>query len=271
MINLINTEWLKIRKYKGFWWMLGITALSYPGVNYFAHEGYQSLMRKKDMSSSMVKMIVGNPFTFPEAWHTVAYMSSFFVFIPAIVIIMFITNEYTYKTHRQNIIDGWSRKEFMIAKLIDVVLITLLVTLLYSLVALTIGFINAETYTASPWEGSKYVALFALQTFAQLSLAFLVAFIARKAFVGLGIFIFYLLILEPITVAIARNKAADIGRFMPLEISDRLIPPPAFAGKFNQEWYKAALAAIDYHIIYTIVLLAIIWGLCFWLNSKRDL
>src|SRR5215217_6317706 len=118
MTNLLKTEWLKIRKYRAFWWMTGIIALSYPGINYLFFSIYKGLIEKGNTASHIL-LSLGNPFAFPEAWHTVSYLSSFFVFIPSVVVIMFITNEYTYKTHRQNIIDGWSRKQFMTAKLID--------------------------------------------------------------------------------------------------------------------------------------------------------
>ncbi|MFI5188434.1 MAG: hypothetical protein ACHQF0_17005, partial [Chitinophagales bacterium] len=67
------------------------------------------------------------------------------------------------------------------------------------------------------------------------------------------------------------NYANDIGRFLPLEISDRLIPVPAFLGKFDKESYDKALAAINAHIFYTIILTAIIWLICFRVNNKRDL
>ena len=34
MKTLIYTEWLKMRKYNAFWWIMGITALAYPGINF---------------------------------------------------------------------------------------------------------------------------------------------------------------------------------------------------------------------------------------------
>src|SRR5215208_575231 len=139
MTNLLKTEWLKIRKYRAFWWMTGIVALSYPGMNYMIYEhGYKDNLKDKTMGP--ILSMLGNPFTFPEVWHTVAFISSFFVFIPSVVVIMFITNEYTYKTHRQNIIDGWSRKQFMLSKMVDVFLISLLATILYVIVAFIIGY-----------------------------------------------------------------------------------------------------------------------------------
>ncbi len=271
MTTLINTEWLKLRKYKAFWWMAGIITLSYPGINYLFYQLYKTLINKPGATGKMVTMLVGNPFSFPEVWHTVAYASSIFVFIPSLVVIMFITNEYTYKTHRQNVIDGWSRNQFLSAKLLNVLMISLLTTLLFAVVAIVIGSINKGEDSGNVWENSKYIFLFALQSFTQLSIAFFIAFLARKAFIALGIFLFYFIILEPIIVGVAKVKANDIGRFMPLEISDRLVPVPAFLGRLDEKGYKSMMAAINEHVIYSLIVVAIVWSLCYWLNSKRDL
>lgn len=271
MNKLLKTEWLKIRKYPAFWWMLAIIALSYPGINYLFYNIYTNLLAKGGTQGQMIKMLVGNPFSFPEAWHTVASASSLFIFIPSIVVIMFITNEYSFKTHRQNVIDGWSRKQFMLAKMVDVLIISAIITIVYLLVAVVIGTINKADGTAGVWVNSHYIGLFALQTFSQLSLAFLVAFLLRKAFIALGIFLFYFVVVEPAVVGIGKFKFHDMGRYMPLEISDRLIPVPAFLGKLDEKGYKDALANINQHVALTVLLLALTWFLCFWLNSKRDL
>jgi ABC-2 type transport system permease protein len=271
MTNLINTEWLKIKKYRAFWWMTGIIALTYPGMNTLFYFIYRDIMKQERDAAAIVKMLLGNPFAFPEVWHTVSYASSIFVFIPSIVIIMFITNEYTYKTHRQNIIDGWSRKEFMTSKMIDVLIITLLCTIVFVLAAIIIGYVNISEANGNVWNDSRYIWLFFLQTFSQLSIAFLIAFLARKAFIALGIFLFYKLILEKILAALAEWKLNDIGRFLPIEVSNRLIPVPGFLARFNPERYKAAMDAINYHAIYTIILIGLTWAICFRLNEKRDL
>ena len=271
MGSLIKTEWLKLKKYKAFWWMIVIVALSYPGINALFYQIYKEFITDKSRGGDMVKMLIGIPFTFPEVWHTVAYASSIFVFIPSIVVIMFITNEYTYKTHRQNIIDGWSRNQFMTSKMIDVIIISLLITLVFTLAALGIGYLNISESDSNPFSGSKYIGLFFLQTFSQLSIAFLIAFLTRKAFIALGIFLFYKIILENILLGLSKWQHLSIGDFLPFQISNMLIPVPAFLGKFQEDAYTAAMAAINTHIIYTIVLIGLTWGLCFWLNSKRDL
>ncbi|HEU4471312.1 MAG TPA: ABC transporter permease [Flavisolibacter sp.] len=272
MNKLLKTEWLKIRKYRAFWWMGGLVLLSYPGINYIFYQIYKEFLGKEgDAQNQMMRMLLGNPFTFPEVWHTVAFASSLFLFIPSIVVIMFITNEYTYKTHRQNIIDGWSRGQFMMAKLVDVFLISLIITLLYICVALVIGYLNiSEAGSAGMWSESKYIGLFFLQTFSQLSVAFLIAFLARKAFVALGIFIFYFIILEPVLVGVGRRFANDAGRFLPLEISDRMIPLMAFIDR-DPVHYRTAVDNIPTQVALTVVLTGLTWALCFWLNKKRDL
>lgn len=272
MLSIIKTEWLKIKNYPAFWYVMGITALTYPGINYMFLNVYHKITEQKSSSGQMVKMLIGNPFSFPEAWRTVGYFSSLFVFIPAIVIIMLITNEYTYKTNRQNIIDGWSRQDFMTGKLMDVFILSVLVTLLYSIVAFVLGQVNTENAAANKWQLSYYIGLFFLQTFSQLSIAFMVGLLVRKSFIALAIFAFYYIIIEPISVNVLKYKFnSNLGEYFPLEISHRLLPKPAFLGRIDEKAYQVALQAVNPHILYTIIVIATTWFICFWLNNRRDL
>jgi ABC-2 type transport system permease protein len=272
MLTILQAEWLKIKKYNAFWWVMAITALTYPGINYMFYRIFLEITSNENQAGKLVKALLGNPFALPEAWRSVAYFSSLFVFIPAIVIIMLITNEYNYKTNRQNIIDGWSRKNFMTGKMIDVLILSALITVLYTLVALTMGLVNTTAGTLNRWSLVYYVGLFALQSFSQLSIAFLVGFLVRKSFIALAIFAFYFIIIEPIAVNLIKYKLkSDAGRFFPLEISHRLLPKPAFFGRFDQKAYQATLDAVKYHVMYTLILIVLTWLLCFWINSKRDL
>jgi ABC-2 type transport system permease protein len=271
MTTLIRTEWLKMRKYNAFWWILGITALSYPGINYIFYLGYQNIIEKPSQASQYAKLLLGSPFSFPEVWHTVAYFSSWFVFIPAVIIIMFISNEYSFKTHRQNIIDGWSRKQFVTSKLMDVLIISLIITLLYTIVCLVTGFANQERLISNTWGKAYFIGLFALQTFAQLSIAFLIGFLVKKAFLALGIFLFYFIILENLIVGLFEWKHSPIGHYMPIEISDRLVPPPAFIRLGDIETYQRSIDGIKLHLLLTVILTAIIWAICYRVNNRRDL
>ena len=271
MLNLFRTEWLKIKNYPGFWWVMGITLLSYPGINGLFYFIYKENTGNEKQAAKMIKMLIGNPFEFPEVFRTVAFTSSLFVFIPAILVIMLITNEYTYKTNRQNVIDGWSRNQFLIAKFLNVVIISGLVVALSLAVTLVIGFVNTPTTNAQSWSFFKYTGLFALQVFSQLSFAFLLGLVIRRAFIALGVFIFYKIILENIAVGILGKFAKDIGRFLPTEVSDRLTPVPAFLGKLDGDSYAKTLGLLNQHVLLSIAYLLIFWGLVFWIYKKRDL
>lgn len=274
MFALIKIEWLKIKKYPAFWWMLGIVALTYPGTNSMAYVGYLKATTGKALSNNLAKMFLGNPFAFPDAWHSVAYFSSFFILLPSILVIMMVTNEYTFRTHRQNIIDGWSRSQYITSKLFDVLIISVIVTLVYVLAAAGFG-VYADSSSVNRWtEGLQYIPLFLLQTFAQLSIAFLLGYLIKKAFIALGIFLFYYLIVENIAVTYARFKMNDIGRFLPFEMSDRLIPAPPFfsrMGKDAKEAYTRLIDLIPEHVVYTIVLTILIWIICYAIHKRRDL
>ncbi|HMO33612.1 MAG TPA: ABC transporter permease subunit [Lacibacter sp.] len=271
MLSLLRTEWLKIRNYPGFWWVTGLTLLSYPGINSLFYFIYKQQVNSKEMAGQVVQMLVGNPFAFPEVFRTVAYTSSVFIFIPAILIIMLISNEFTFKTHRQNIIDGWSRGEFLLAKFFNVVIITLLVTALNAAVTLVIGYLNKEAGTEPYWKLAHYTALFGLQVFSQLSFAFLLGLLIRRAFIALGVFIFYMMILEQIAMGLLKQFARDAGRFLPLEVSDRITPVPAFLGRLNEKVYEKSLQLVNEHVWYTLLYTGVFWLLCLWIYKKRDL
>jgi ABC-type transport system involved in multi-copper enzyme maturation permease subunit len=234
MRHILKTEWLKIKNYPAFWWVFAITALTYPGINYLFLYVYQDISKEKSATGKVLKALIGNPFALPEGWRTMAYFSSFFIYIPAIVVIMLITNEYTYKTNRQNIIDGWSRKNFMAAKMIDVLLLSAIVTLLYSVFALIIGLANTDITATGKWDLTYYIGLFFLQTVCQLSIAFTVGMLLRKAFIALAIFTFYSIIVETIAVNFLHYKyKSEVGQFFPMEVSDRLLTKPLFLSKID--------------------------------------
>src|SRR6476620_12789663 len=120
MLHLLKIEWLKVKNYRTFWILGGLFLLSIFGINYIAFS-----IHEEQSKSAMANAIMGSPFNFPEVWHTITYMSSFLLFIPGLLMIISITNEFSFKTHRQNIIDGLSRTQFIHVKLASVVILAL--------------------------------------------------------------------------------------------------------------------------------------------------
>jgi hypothetical protein len=160
----------------------------------------------------------------------------------------------------------------MTAKMIDVLLLSAIVTILYAVVALIIGLSNTNINASGKWDLSYYAGLFFLQTLSQLSIAFTVGMLLRKAFIALAIFTFYSVIVEPIAVNVLHYKYnTEIGKFFPMEISDRLLTKPLFLGRIDEAAYQQSIDAVKYHVLYSICLLILTWAFCFWLNNRRDL
>lgn len=271
MLHLLRTEWLKLKNYPGFWWIMGVILFSYPGVNGILYMMYKSQMSQEDMAAKMLKMLIGNPFELPEIFRTNAFASSLFMFIPALLVIMLVTNEYTYKTNRQNVIDGWGRNEFLLAKFLNVVIVSVIVLFIYVGITVGIGLAITPIGSANKWQLIEYIGYFGLQVFAQLSFAFMLGILVKRAFIALGIFIFYKIIFENIVVLVLTKYTNDLGRFLPTEVSDRLTPFPEFMGKFNEKSYQHSLDIINQHVILTLAYLIVFWLIIFWVYKKRDL
>jgi ABC-2 type transport system permease protein len=137
-------------------------------------------------------------------------------------------------------------------------------------VAFILGNVNRGTTQVNVFSNTRYIGLFFLLNFSQLSIAFLIAFLVRKAFIALGLFVFYFFPLEPLLVALGRERANDAGRYLPLEISDRMIPIPRMFIAGDKEW-ESLVSQANLHIVYSIILTTVIWTICFWINKKRNL
>ncbi len=117
-LHTLRIEWLKLKYYRTFWILLSVIVVCIPAFNYVIYDFTDNNIPKINGQN-----LLGNPFSFPNVWRTVPYNAGILIFIPAILIITLFTNEYSYRTHRQNIIDGWSRSRFIYIKIIEVFLL----------------------------------------------------------------------------------------------------------------------------------------------------
>jgi len=272
--NLLYTEWLKLRRYWAFWLVLALVLIAYPGIAYLFYTGYEDVRESNQQVDAVLKLAIGSPFDFPEIWHTLAYISSFLVFIPSVLVIMLITNEYQYRTQRQNILDGWSRDQFLWSKLLGIAALTLLLTSVIILVTLVIGWANPDRATAGLHVNLQYMGLFALITFNQLSIAFLIGFLLKRALLALGLFLFYYLIPENVLIQLSswRWKTGNWYHYLPMEASDRMLPPPPYLAKISDSTdYQSLVDAIPKHILVSAAYTCLLWLFCFWWLRRKDL
>jgi hypothetical protein len=170
-------------------------------------------------------MLLGSPFAFPKVWQTVGWFSSWLLYFPGMIIIMLMVNEFNFKTHRQNIIDGWSRKQFIGVKIAIVVLFSVLITVLNAITSLFFGTLSRGSFS---FEGMEYLIYVFFQSLAYLFLALMLAVLFRRSGLAIIIFFLYGLIFEWLICGLLtfQVKAAPFSYFLPLQTTDVLIPIP---------------------------------------------
>jgi ABC-2 type transport system permease protein len=261
MLHLLRVEWLKLKNYRTFWILLAITIVSIPGLNYVVFDVLKNSFPK---GKGLVKTVVGSPFAFPDVWQTVSYNSApFLLILPAILIITLTTNEFTFRTHRQNIIDGWSRKQFVTVKLFELAVLAVICTLVVGITTLLFGLVaNSRPPGQALWQDSRFVFFYFVQCLSYSTIAFLLALLIRRAGLSIGAFLIYMLG-EQIIVGIFRNVYKETAvNYLPEEVTDQLIPQP-YLKKLTQTAADAAdwehhlpiylLIALLYLIIYYVV------------------
>ena len=111
MLQLLKLEWLKVKNYRAFWIFLGLYIVGLFSINWIAYQ-FPGKVKKNNVPLNIF------PYDFPAVYQTIAWVSSWLLYFPGILMILVITNEYNYKTHRQNIIDGLTRQQFVAAKIL---------------------------------------------------------------------------------------------------------------------------------------------------------
>ena len=259
MRHLLKIEWLKIKNYRTFWILSGLFLLSIFGINYIAFEIQENIYQSQQ-GKGIANMVLGNPpYSFPSVWQAAAYISSFLLFIPGLMMIISITNEYSYKTHRQNIIDGLSRKQFIEVKLFLTVIIAFFSTLMVFLTALVFGWMDGSQSLS--FENFQYIGYFFIQALSYSCMALLIGVLFKRSGISIGVYFLYAVVLENLAAALMNHYLNYSGRFLPLETTDNLIPNPLLR--------KAPAQFTPQANIYVLLAVAAVYLLLYFFGIKR--
>src|SRR4029078_2195298 len=137
----IELEYYKFRHYKPFLVILGLYVFCFV-LSGFSIKSLLDWFLEKQKNDDILKHFIesGIPlFDFTDIWQNLGWLATIFKWIPAFVVIISVTLEYSQKTIKQNIIDGLSKKEFLLSKLSLVVFISIGSALLLFLLGLFLG------------------------------------------------------------------------------------------------------------------------------------
>ena len=212
-----------------------------------------------------------NPYSFSNTWQTTSYATGFLLILPALLIIILITNEFSFRTSRQNIIDGWSRQEFIQVKMALALIISVLCTLLVLTTASVFALFSRTDFSLN---GFDHVGYFFLKSFSYNMVAVLVSVLIRRTGFAIGLYFIYLgaeniisQLLDVWSIKLRSQGNVDLGSmgdYLPMNASDGLL---TFPDNPLKSFAKGNLPT-DY--TWVVVTLALVYMfLFFWFSRRR--
>lgn len=230
MKELLKTEWLKIKNYNAFIILGSLFVLGVFTANYIVYTFTKEVVNNANTAGLMSTF---SPYNFDKTWQTTSYATGFLLILPALLLIILTTNEYTYRTNRQNIIDGWSREEFIHVKLMMALIFAIVTTLLVILSALIFGFASGTSFSL---EGFSHVGFFFVKALSYNLLAILISVWIKRTGFAIGLYFIYLgaeniisQLLDVWSVKIRKDHGIDLGSmgdYLPMNASDGLLTFP---------------------------------------------
>lgn len=172
-------------------------------------------------------------FNFPFIWHFNTFIAAFLKFFLAIVIVSMMANEYSYGTLKQNLIDGLSKKEFILSKFLTVVLFALCSTIFVFVMSLILGLcFSSYTEAGIIFTDLEYLLAFFVKLTGFFSFCLFLGILVKRSAFALGFLLVWSIIEGIIKGLLAFKIFPDsntddfVMQFLPLEAMSNLIIEP---------------------------------------------
>lgn len=227
-------------------------------------------------------------FNFPYIWHFNTYIAAILKFFLLLVIVSMMANEYSYKTLKQNLIDGLSKKEFILSKFYTVIVFALVSKVFVFFVSLILGlFYSDYNEFAIITSDLQYLFAFFIKLVAFFSMGLFFGILVKRSAFAVGAMVVWLFIESMFKGYLfwtfkdsdnTSEKVDSVMQFLPFESMANLIKEPftrlgavrSVANQIGETFTKS------YAVDFSAILIASIWTfifiyLSFTLLKKRDL
>lgn len=219
-------------------------------------------------------------FNFPIIWHITTFFASYFKFFFAIVVVSMIGNEYSNKTLKQNLIDGLSKKEFILSKFYTIVFFSLCATILIGVASFLIGlYYSSYTEASIIFRETEFLLAYFVKLVGFFSLCLFFGMLLKRSAFALG-FLFLTWIFELIIYGLMEWKIdgdlpSKIFNFFPVQSMYKLIDQPIQRIVMTKFPEKTDIA-YDYAVHWYEIAIVLGWSalfifLSYRLLKKRDL
>lgn len=260
-------------------------------ITYFITLGLVSLIASIEFELGPLKFEAAKSglFNFPYIWHFGTYFAAWLKLFLAVVIVSMIANEYSYGTLKQNLIDGMSKKEFILSKFLTICLFALVSTVFIFCISLILG-LKFSSYTEAGiiFSDLEYFLAYFIKLLGFFSFCLFLGVLIKRSAFALG-FLFIWWIFENVSIGILKYeifnyKRGDdtifdtIKQYFPLESMSNLIVEPVTRLNFVKSVGNTVGADFskDYSVHPEQLAIVIAWififmFLSFKILKKRDL
>ncbi len=226
MLHLLKIDLKKLIDYRTFWVICGLYFFTLILGAASGMEFLKWLGRTIEGFGQSININRIPLYHFPDVWQNLAWGGGLLKMGIAIMVVISITNEFTYRTIRQNVIDGLSREQFLISKILTNLLLSFLSMTGLFLIAVVTGLIYSPTFDfLYGFSGVGFYPAYFLEVFAFLSFALMLGVLVQRS----GLTIVLLLnsyLIELIIKQNIDNYIPQVVQFFPLESIMNLVPLP---------------------------------------------
>lgn len=174
-------------------------------------------------------------FNFPFIWHFNSFIAALFKIFLAVVIVSMVANEYSYKTIKQNLIDGLSKYELLKSKVLMVVALSLSSTVFIFILSLILGYRFSDyNEIGIVFRDLEYLLAYFIKLVGFYSFCLFLGILIKRSAFALG-FLAVWQMAEGISFGLMKWKLSDVVSyvsaeqvfaFFPLNSMSELIPQP---------------------------------------------
>lgn len=276
MVRLLQIEFIKLWNSRASRFLI---------ISYFVLLCFIALIAAVKFDIGPIKFHLAEQgiFNFPYIWHFNTFFAALFKLFLAIVIVSMMANEYSNKTIKQNLIDGLSKKEFILSKFLTVVVFAGISTVFIFVLSLILGLIYSDYNEPSIiFSDLEYLLAFFVKLMGFFSFCLFLGMLIKRSAFALGFLILWQAF-EGITYGLMRWKldediAIGIFNLFPLSSMWNLINEPfsRFGAVKSVATQIGEDISYDYAVHWHEVLIVLIWTFIFIYTSyklleKRDL
>jgi len=230
MKKILAIEWLKLKNYTAFKVLAAFFVLGVVLANYIVFSVNKNIIDNINTGGLVAAF---SPYNFTNTWQTTSYATGWLLILPALLLIIIVTNEYNYRTARQNVIDGVSRTDFIYVKLLLAVIAAIGSTILVILTATAFGFASGTSFGLN---SVSHVGYFCMKALSYNIIAVFISVLVKRTGFAIGFYFIYLgaeniisQLLDVWSLWLRKKHNLDLGSmgdYLPMNASDGLLTFP---------------------------------------------